>query len=78
MLEFAEAVADCEGVESANVTLVETDRKVQNLKLTVEGAAIETDAVEETIETLGGSIHSVDQVVCGDRLVEQAETPQDR
>ena len=78
LLGVAEAVADCSGVDSVNVVLVETDREVQSLKLTIEGEAIEADTVEETIEHIGGSIHSVDQVVCGERLVEQVDTPQDR
>jgi hypothetical protein len=35
--EFAEAVADTDGVEGANATLIETDREVQNIKITMEG-----------------------------------------
>ena len=78
MFAVADAVADCSGVDSVNVVLVETDREVQSLKLTIEGDSIETDTVEETIEHIGASIHSVDQVVCGDSIVEQVDTPQDR
>ncbi|MEF8821340.1 MAG: DUF211 domain-containing protein [Halovenus sp.] len=78
MLTVADEVADCPGVDSVNVVLVETDREVQSLKLTIEGSAIEADTVEETIERIGASIHSVDQVVCGDSIVEQVDTPQDR
>jgi hypothetical protein len=78
MISVADAIADCSGVDSVNVVLVETDRDVQSLKLTIEGSAIEADTIEETIRNIGASIHSIDQVVCGDSIVEQVDTPQDR
>lgn len=78
ILEIAEITGGCPGVEGVNVVLLETDREVQNLKLTVEGEDINADALEEAITDLGGTVHSIDQVVCGERLVEQIGTPQDR
>jgi len=74
---FAESVAGCEGVAGVNAVLLETDKEVQNLKLTIEGEAIPVDLVHETVEDLGGTIHSIDEVVCGERIVEESETPQD-
>jgi hypothetical protein len=74
----ATAIADHDGVDGVNVTLLETDREVQNLTLTIEGEAIDAAAIEETVDELGGTVHSIDQVVCGDRTVEQIKTPQDR
>ncbi|ADB63089.1 protein of unknown function DUF211 (plasmid) [Haloterrigena turkmenica DSM 5511] len=78
ILEFADVTADCPGADGVNVVLVETDREVQNLKLTIEGDGIDADALEQAITDLGGTIHSIDQVVCGEHLVEQIDTPQDR
>ncbi|WP_323676292.1 DUF211 domain-containing protein [Halorubellus sp. PRR65] len=75
--EFAAAAARCDGVTGVNAVLVETDREVQNVKLTVEGQAIADDAVEAAIDDLGGTVHSIDEVVTGDVLVEQSVTPQD-
>lgn len=77
-ITFATAIADRSGVDGVNVALIETDREVQNLKLTIEGDAVDAAAIEETVEDLGGTVHSIDQVVCGDRVVEQTDTPQDR
>jgi hypothetical protein len=74
---LAQTVSDVEGVESVNATLVETDQEVQNLKLTIEGEAIDYELLGETVSDLGGSIHSVDQVVCGQYVVEERRTPQD-
>ena len=75
--EVAKRLAGLDGVEGTNITLVEIDQKVTNLKVTIEGAAIEYDAVTEVVEAQGASIHSVDEVACGDSLVEAGTTPQD-
>lgn len=76
-LELARSVSECDGVEGVNVDLVETDQEVQNLKITIEGDAIHAEMVETAIEDLGGSVHSIDQVAMGERLVEQTPTFQD-
>ena len=74
---LADGVANCDGVEGVNVTLVEIDREVENVKVTVEGAGVDYDAVRSTIGEFGGSVHSIDEFACGDVLVEAGETPQD-
>jgi hypothetical protein len=76
-IEFARHVAETTDVDAVNATLLELDRKVKNIKLTLEGGAIEYDEIEAAVEDAGGSIHSIDQVVCGEYLVEDAPTPQD-
>ena len=76
-VEFAQQVAGAESVEGVNATVIELDREVQNVKFTIEGEAIEYDAVEAIIEDTGGSVHSVDQIACGEYIVENAPIPQD-
>ena len=76
-LAFTQQVAGADSVAGVNATLIELDREVQNVKFTIEGEEIEYDDVEAIIEDAGGTIHSVDQVVCGDHIVEDAPTPQD-
>lgn len=70
-------VADCDGVAGVNAALVETDREVQTLKLTIVGDDVAEQTVYDTIEGLGATVHSVDEVVCGEVVVEQSATPQD-
>ncbi len=77
MIEFAQRVEDAEGVSGVNATLVEIDEEVQNIKLTVEGDSINQEDVEHRVKDLGGSIHSYDEIVCGEKMVEESETPQD-
>lgn len=74
---FARRLADLDGVEGANVSLLESDKEVQNLKITVEGSDVDDDAIAQTIEDLSGTIHSIDEVVCGDSMVEESSTHQD-
>ena len=76
-LTFTQQVAEAESVDGINATLIELDKEVQNVKLTLEGESIDYDAVEAIIEDAGGTIHSVDQVACGEYIVEDAPTPQD-
>lgn len=76
-LEFARELADIDGVDGVNAVLVEIDEDVENIKLTIEGDDVDFENIESTLERLGGTIHSVDQVACGNRLVEESETPQD-
>ncbi len=75
-IEFAQELSELSGVKGVNATLLETDNEVQNIKLTIEGKKIDHEEVTQAIENLGGSVHSIDQIVCGD-LVEEIETPQD-
>lgn len=77
LLEFTDRVAAVEAVEGATASLIELDREVQNVKITVEGEVLEYPRLEETIEELGGTVHSVDQVACGNGVVEEPRTLQD-
>ena len=77
LLEFTEQAAEIDGVEGVVSSLIELDQDVQNVKLTFEGDDVNFTAIEETIENLGGSVHSVDQVACGDTVVPDRRTLQD-
>jgi hypothetical protein len=77
LLDFTEAVADAESVESVCASLIELDTEVQNVEMSLEGEAVDFDAVEGRIEQLGGTVHSVDEVVCGEYLIEDRHTRQD-
>jgi len=76
-VELAGAVADLEGVEGANVTLLEQDKEVENVKITVEGPDVNHAAVTDAVESLSAAVHSIDEVACGGSIVEESKTPQD-
>jgi hypothetical protein len=77
VVEFTQAIAEVETVDAVTTSLVERDKEVQNLKLSVEGSALEYDGIAQTIERLGGTVHSIDEVACGEYIVEDRQTPQD-
>jgi hypothetical protein len=69
LLAFGDRLADVESVEAAAVELLELDQEVQNVEVTVEGTALDYEAVEAAVEELGGTVHSVDRVACGAYVV---------
>lgn len=64
---FARDVARAPNATTVVATLAETDREVETVEVTVEGTDLDLDAVEARVVDLGGSVHSVDEVVCRDR-----------
>jgi hypothetical protein len=50
---------------------------VENAKITIEGSDIVYESVVEAIQQNGGSVHSIDEVVAGKMIIEDAATPQD-
>jgi hypothetical protein len=69
LVDFTDQLSRVDGVAGATCALVELDREVQNVEVTVEGEGLDIGAIEETIDGLGGTVHSVDLVACGERLV---------
>ncbi|EMA49806.1 hypothetical protein C450_16075 [Halococcus salifodinae DSM 8989] len=77
MLSVAQEIAETDGVDGVNAILIEMDEEVRNIKFTIEGEDIDYDTVTGVIEDTGATVHSVDQVACGDRIVDEMPTPQD-
>jgi hypothetical protein len=78
IIDLAGRLSVVEGVSGVNCTLDEVDQETESIKITIEGAAINYEDVEEVIIDSGAVIHSVDSVSAGKKLVEEVETPQDR
>ncbi|MGC9517682.1 MAG: DUF211 domain-containing protein [Methanomicrobiales archaeon] len=74
---FAKFISEIDNVDGVNVTLMEIDKETENIKVTIQGNDLNYDEITEAIEQYGGSIHSVDEVVAGKKLVEEVTTPQD-
>jgi len=77
IIQLAQQLSELPGVEAVNISIYEIDRKVENAKITIEGSDIQYERVLETIEENGGSVHSIDEVVAGKIIIEDAATPQD-
>jgi len=77
VIELSSQLADLAGVDGVDISLIEMDQKVENVKITCEGDSIDYEKVEQIIRESGGSIHSLDKVSVGTSMIEEAITHQD-
>jgi hypothetical protein len=77
IIEMADQLSELVGVSAVNISIYEMDRKVENAKITIEGEDISYASALEVIEEMGGAIHSIDEVVAGKRIIDDAVTLQD-
>jgi len=78
VVELSLALSNMEGIEGVNVLVYEIDQQVENVKVIIAGNSIDFDVVRKKLEEMGATIHSVDEVAAGSRIVEEVRTPQDR
>ena len=71
MVPLARAIAAVPGVQAVNVTVTEIDIETVGTDVTVEGDDIDTEALFEAIEKIGAVLHSIDEVVAGERVIER-------
>ena len=69
VLEYAQRISDVDGVEAVTIRVAEIDERTKTVEMTIEGQALSFEAIEEVIEGLGGSVHSIDKVSAGTRIV---------
>jgi hypothetical protein len=77
IIEWACQLSDLQGIAAVNISIYEMDRKVENAKVTIEGPDIPYPSAVHLIEDMGGAVHSVDEVVAGSRIIDDAVTLQD-
>ena len=77
IVDLAQKLSDMPGVAAVNISIYEMDRKVENAKITIEGEAIPVAKVMALIDDEGGAVHSIDEVVAGIKIIDDADTLQD-
>lgn len=77
IVDLAQKLSELSGVEAVNISIYEIDRKVENAKITLEGTDIDYEKVRQVINDNGGTIHSLDEVVAGRIIIDDAKTLQD-
>ena len=77
IVDLAQKLSDMPGVAAVNISIYEMDRKVENAKITIEGEAIPVAEVMALIGDEGGAVHSIDEVVAGSKIIDDAVTLQD-
>jgi hypothetical protein len=63
VVEFAEALSAQGADYSVTINVLEMDDKTETLEVVVEGDDIHFDDLVKSIKALGGSLHSIDEVV---------------
>jgi hypothetical protein len=61
-LEFASAIAGRHDGCLIRITVIEVDEKTESTLLEVQGEDVPYDGIVETINSLGASVHSIDEV----------------
>lgn len=62
VLEFSQHIAAVGVDYRVHLTVLEVDENTETIQLELEGNAIEFDAVKDAITSMGGSVHSIDEV----------------
>jgi hypothetical protein len=78
VVELSEVLSHLEGVEGVNIIIYEIDQQVENAKVIIAGNSISFEDIKKKLQEMGSTIHSVDEVAAGKRIVEEVRTPQDR
>lgn len=76
IIELGKQISALSGILGCNLTVLEIDKSVENIKITIEGENINSKEIEKVLESNGATIHSIDKVSIGlsnARVVEEAE-----
>ena len=76
VLQVGRDLSSIPGVDGCNITMIEIDKSVENIKVTVEGSDIDYSKLERALEENGATVHSIDKVSigkAGKKLVEEAD-----
>jgi hypothetical protein len=60
--ELSKAIASLGDDYLVRLTVVEVDKNTETLEIEITGNAIEFNAIESTLSSMGASVHSVDVV----------------
>ncbi len=63
------------GIESVNILRTETDSSTEGITVTIVGDDLIFQNIQETLRDYGSSIHSVDEVVAGERIIDAVQLP---
>jgi uncharacterized protein len=73
LLEIAEAISGCQGVDAVNVTVGEIDVETIGMDITIEGEQMDYETIRKAVESTGAVVHSIDQLAVGSRLIERVK-----
>jgi hypothetical protein len=73
IIEIAAAISDYDKVEAFNITVSEIDVETVGMEITIEGQELDYERLVDKIESTGAVVHSIDELVGGQRLIEHVK-----
>lgn len=67
---YAEKLSELDGTEGITVHVLEVDEKTKTVEMTIQGETLSFEDIKKVIEELGGSVHSIDRVSAGSKIVD--------
>lgn len=61
-LEFSREIAEVGVDYRVQLIVLAVDERTETLQIVVEGKSLDFDAIRSAISTMGGSLHSIDEV----------------
>ncbi len=77
VISVGKELSALKGVSGCNITLIEIDKSVENVKVTIEGDDINYQKLEQLLEENGATIHSIDSASVGKKtknIVEEVDS----
>jgi hypothetical protein len=62
-LEFSKNIAETGVDYRVHLTVLAMDESTESVQIEIEGDAINFEAIQSSINAMGGSLHSIDEVV---------------
>ncbi len=70
LIPFTSNLTENDEITGVTSKLVEIEEDVRTIRVTIEGENLDMNEIEARITDLGGSIHSVDEVSVGEKIVD--------
>jgi len=61
-LEFSQAIAKVGVDYHVHLIVLEVDKNTETIQIELQGNAIDFEAIQDAITSVGGSLHSIDEV----------------
>ena len=69
IVDMVKRLSELDGIEGVEITVREIDRRVETVKITLEGDNINFDKINTALDRYGATIHSIDKVAGGKKLI---------
>ena len=69
IVDMAKRLSEMDGIEGVEISVREIDRRVETVKITIEGDNLNFDKINSALDRYGATIHSIDKVAGGKKLI---------